>query len=137
MSLRGTLDAGEGSDVEQGSVCGAQRSGLRHHLAGDVGDGGFYGLNLLAIKRVIVELDAQCGAVAVVGNDGGQIAREVLLTFNPRDGIRQSLWLSIVAAVGMAVFGLSREMYFTAIFFAYLAYSSYIMLEAYRGQDRW
>ena len=29
-----------------------------------------YGLDLLAIKRVIVELDAQCGAVAVVGNDG-------------------------------------------------------------------
>ena len=38
--------------------------------------------------------------------DGGQIAREILLKFNPRDGIRQSLMLSILAAGAMALFGL-------------------------------
>ena len=58
--------------------------------------------------------------------DGGQIAREILLRLNLRDGIRQSLLLSIVAAVGMAALAASRELYFAALLFGYLAYSSYI-----------
>ena len=40
--------------------------------------------------------------------DGGQIAREIFLKLDPREGIRASLCLSIVAAVAMAVLGLSR-----------------------------
>ena len=67
--------------------------------------------------------------------DGGQIAREILLRLNPREGIRQSLLLSIIAAVGMAAFGLSRGMTITAIFFAYFAYSSYQILQAYSSRD--
>ena len=35
--------------------------------------------------------------------DGGQIAREILLKVNPRDGIRQSLMLSMLAAGAMAL----------------------------------
>jgi stage IV sporulation protein FB len=69
--------------------------------------------------------------------DGGQIAREILLKLSPRDGIRQSLWLSIIAAAAMAAFGLSRESILTAMFFGYLAYSSYTTLEAYRSRGPW
>ena len=32
--------------------------------------------------------------------DGGQIARELLELASPADGVRQSLWLSVIAAVG-------------------------------------
>ena len=69
--------------------------------------------------------------------DGGQIAREILLKANPRDGIRQSLMLSILAAGAMALFGLTRQDWFIAIFFGYLAYASYATLEAYRGRNPW
>ena len=70
--------------------------------------------------------------------DGGQIAREILLKFNPSDGIRQSLWLSIFAAVGMAAYGfLQWQSWFVALFFGYLAYTSYATLEAYRNRNPW
>jgi Zn-dependent protease len=66
--------------------------------------------------------------------DGGQIAREVLLTFNGRDGIRQSLWVSIVVAAGLAVAAYTRlHNQFLAIFFAYLAYVSYATMRQMYG----
>ena len=40
--------------------------------------------------------------------------------------------LSILAAGAMALFGLTRQDWFVAIFFGYLAYASYATLEAYR-----
>ena len=67
--------------------------------------------------------------------DGGQIAREILLKVNPRDGIRQSLILSIAAAVTLAVIGLTQwQSLYVTIFFAYLAYMSYATLQAYLGR---
>jgi stage IV sporulation protein FB len=65
--------------------------------------------------------------------DGGRIAREVLTLGNPRKGIIQSLQLSIGAAALLALWGLSRNSFFTAILFGYLAYSSYQTLQAYRS----
>jgi stage IV sporulation protein FB len=70
--------------------------------------------------------------------DGGQITREILMLFNPRDGIRQSLILSIFVAGLMAITGLVQwHSYFTALFFGYLAYSSYAALEAYSRRGPW
>lgn len=70
--------------------------------------------------------------------DGGQIAREILLKANPRDGIQQSLWLSVFAAAGMAIFGYVQwNSVFMALFFGYLAFTSYSTLEAYRGRGPW
>jgi stage IV sporulation protein FB len=77
--------------------------------------------------------------------DGGQIAREVLLTANPRDGIRQSLLLSMFAAAGVAVLVLGRSiqasggrfdlrMLFVPALFGYLAYASYATLQAYTNR---
>jgi membrane-associated protease RseP (regulator of RpoE activity) len=67
--------------------------------------------------------------------DGGQITREILLKFSPRDGIRQSLLLSILAAGAMAAFGMSRQLWFTAFLFGYLAYASYATLQGYSGRS--
>jgi stage IV sporulation protein FB len=62
--------------------------------------------------------------------DGGQIAQEILLVINRRDGIRQSLILSCVTAIAMAVVAITQwHSGLTAIFFGYLAYSSYMLLQ--------
>jgi len=71
--------------------------------------------------------------------DGGQIAREVLLVVNPRDGIRQSLMLSVITAGLLAVIGLVQlGSILMAMLFGYLAYTSFATLQAYSGRGpRW
>ena len=70
--------------------------------------------------------------------DGGQIARELLARFSPRDGIRQSMLLSIFAAIAMAVYGYVRlKQPYIALLFGYLAYSSFIAMQNYVGRSRW
>ena len=70
--------------------------------------------------------------------DGGHIAREVFAMVDPRRGLRGSLILSFVAATVMAAVGavLWRSI-FTAVFFGYLAYSSYMMFQSMSGRDHW
>jgi hypothetical protein len=66
--------------------------------------------------------------------DGGQISQELFQLANPRDGLRQSLWLSLVAAAVVAVLSYVRlGDLFLALFFGYMAYTSYITLQAYFG----
>ncbi len=80
--------------------------------------------------------------------DGGQVAREIFLRFNPSQGIRRSLILSLVTAsimTGVAVLNLLQHpgslgggSLFIPLLFGYLAYSSYAMLQAYGGgRPRW
>ena len=70
--------------------------------------------------------------------DGGQIAREILLKLSPREGIRQSLMLSIFAAGGMAAVRLVQwHDWFVVFFFGYIAYASYATLQAYSGRNPW
>ena len=70
--------------------------------------------------------------------DGGQIAREVLMSFNPREGIRWSLMLSMFAAVAMAMIGFTQlHSFYVALFFGYLAFGSYTTLQAYSGRGPW
>lgn len=69
--------------------------------------------------------------------DGGQIAREVFLRFNPREGIRRSLILSMITAIGLAVYALSLGTFFLAFLFGYLAFASYGTLQAYTGRRPW
>lgn len=67
--------------------------------------------------------------------DGGQVAREILVAANPREGIRQSLMLSIVTAIGLAVVGLLQwQSWFMALLFGYLAFTSYTTLRRYEGR---
>jgi len=71
--------------------------------------------------------------------DGGQIARELLQQINPSEGIRWSLILSTVTALALALIGLTQwRSLLAAMFFGYLAYSSYATLLAYSGRGpRW
>lgn len=64
--------------------------------------------------------------------DGGQISREVCQLSDSRRGIILSLQVSMVAAIGMAIVGLSWGNWFVVVLFGYLAYSSYTTLQAYR-----
>ena len=66
--------------------------------------------------------------------DGGQIARELFLLGGSRQAIPHSLILSIVVAVGLALWGFQRHESFMGIMFLMLAYSSYTTLQQYRGQ---
>jgi stage IV sporulation protein FB len=66
--------------------------------------------------------------------DGGQIARELLGLVNQKDSLRQSLWLSVITAVAVAILALTKlDDKFIALFFAYLAYTSYQALQAAFG----
>jgi len=69
--------------------------------------------------------------------DGGQIAREIFLFFNSREGIRRSLILSIVTSVVLVALALNSQRFFAAFFFGYMGYSGYQTLQAYRHGGRW
>jgi membrane-associated protease RseP (regulator of RpoE activity) len=64
--------------------------------------------------------------------DGGHVSRELCMLGQPRQGLVLSLQISMVAAGAMVLVGLSWRSLFVAIFFAYLAYTSYRTLDAYR-----
>jgi len=69
--------------------------------------------------------------------DGGHISRELFLASSPRQGIQHSLILSIATGAMVAVFALARlQDFFLAFFFGYMAFSSYMVLQAYRGGGR-
>ena len=69
--------------------------------------------------------------------DGGQISRELLTLKNPRQGIRWSLMLSIFFAAGFAVWAAVKwQSIFVAVLFGYLAFTSYMALQAYEGRNR-
>jgi Zn-dependent protease len=68
--------------------------------------------------------------VPVYPLDGGNVARYAFLQYDPRDGVRKSLWLSViagglVAAVGLVFF---RSIYM-ALLFGFLAFQSYQSLQ--------
>jgi len=69
--------------------------------------------------------------------DGGQISMSLFQAFNPREGAAQALWLSVIvaAAVATASFVLRHD-YFLALFFGYMAYSSYALLTGGFGPRR-
>jgi stage IV sporulation protein FB len=67
--------------------------------------------------------------------DGGHVSRELCQLGQPRQGIILSLQISMVAAGVMVLVGLSWRSWLVPIFFAYLAYSSYRTLEAYRASQ--
>lgn len=67
--------------------------------------------------------------------DGGRISRELFTLSRPRQGIVQSLQLSMGAAILMALYGaLKWNSLFVPLMFGYLAYMSYQALQAYRGR---
>ncbi len=74
--------------------------------------------------------------------DGGQVARELFtLWMPPHRGIVASLWLSVIAAGGIAVYfaqsaGGGLGSWWPVLMFGLLAYSSFQTLQAYNGSRR-
>jgi Zn-dependent protease len=69
--------------------------------------------------------------------DGGQIAREVLVSHDPYGGMVRSLWLSVIVGGVIAVLGMVMlQSIFMALLFGSLAFSSYQILQQYGG-GRW
>ncbi len=65
--------------------------------------------------------------------DGGQISRELCQIRDSRQGLILSLQISMIAAIGMAMVGLSWQSLLVVLMFGYFAYTSYKTLEAYRS----
>lgn len=66
--------------------------------------------------------------------DGGQISRELFCLYSTGDGVRESLILSIVAAIAVAAWGAYGRDFYIAVMFGLLAFSSYQMLAAQSGR---
>ena len=68
--------------------------------------------------------------------DGGQVARQLMIQADPTDGLRNSIFLSLAACIGMILLSLKMENSFGAIFFGLMAFSNYQSLQGYGG-SRW
>jgi stage IV sporulation protein FB len=68
--------------------------------------------------------------VPVYPLDGGQVTRNVLLQADPIDGVRKSLWVSVIAGALVALAGfLFLRSIFMALMFGLLAFQSYQALQ--------
>jgi stage IV sporulation protein FB len=93
-------------------------------------------LNNLIVDLMVVNIFwGLINLLPVLPLDGGRVAQEVFQLFNPDDGLRQALWLSVVVGGGVAVLSFLRfQEFFIALLFAYMAYGSYMTLQAYYGR---
>ncbi|MCC6300973.1 MAG: site-2 protease family protein [Anaerolineales bacterium] len=58
--------------------------------------------------------------------DGGQVTRSLLVQFDPLDGARKALWVSVVTGAIIALFGLlAMRSVYIALLFGLLAFQSY------------
>jgi Zn-dependent protease len=60
--------------------------------------------------------------------DGGNVMRQLLIRADPWNGVRKSLYVSLVAGIVMTVAGLLLRQIFLAFLFGMLAYQSYMQL---------
>jgi len=63
--------------------------------------------------------------------DGGQVARNILIQYDPYDGVRKSIWVSVIVGGIIALYGfiVMRSIYI-ALLFGLLAFQSYQSLQA-------
>jgi stage IV sporulation protein FB len=66
--------------------------------------------------------------------DGGRIAEQLFVMQDPYRGIAKCIQLSIVAAIGMAIFSVSTQDMYGLFFFGTLAYSSYMLYAQIHGR---
>jgi Zn-dependent protease len=63
--------------------------------------------------------------------DGGQVARNILIQYDPLNGARRSLWVSVIAGGIIALVGLLvMKSVYIALLFGLLAFQSYQSLQA-------
>ena len=98
----------------------------------------FGGAFVTLLLAILVSVNVFWGLInlaPVYPLDGGNVARYALLQHDPYDGVRKSLWLSVVAGGVMAFIGLVflRSMYM-ALLFGFLAFQSYQSLQSRFGR---
>lgn len=114
-----------------GEPLGLPIAGMRFYWAALATDGANRLVQMLLFVNVLWGL---VNLLPIYPLDGGRVSRELFMLGNPRRGIVASLWLSAIAAAGMAAFGwLQWHSFYTAIFFGYLAYGSYATIRAYQA----
>ena len=93
----------------------------------------FGGAFLAVLVALLVSVNVFWGVfnlVPVFPLDGGNVARHLLLQYDPRDGVRKSLWLSVIAGGIVAVVGLVFfNSIYMALLFGFLAFQSYQSLQ--------
>lgn len=97
----------------------------------------FGGIFLSTIATLLLFVNVFWGLINLVPVyplDGGNVARYALLQYDPRDGIRKSLWVSVIAGGIMAVIGLvAFGSVYMALLFGFLAFQSYQSLQSRFG----
>ena len=99
----------------------------------------FENFNLVLLVHFILSVNIFWGLMnllPIYPLDGGRITREVLTMRDARQGMIASIWVSIVAAILIAVLALFRldRPLFPALMFGYFAYINYQILQAYTGR---
>jgi Zn-dependent protease len=93
----------------------------------------FGGVFLSALIVLLLSVNIFWGLINLVPVyplDGGNVARYALLQYDPRDGIRKSLWLSMIAGGIVAILGLvAFGSIYMALLFGFLAFQSYQSLQ--------
>jgi len=93
----------------------------------------FGGVFLSALIVLLLSVNIFWGLINLVPVyplDGGNVARYALLQYDPRDGIRKSLWLSVIAGGIVAILGLvAFGSIYMALLFGFLAFQSYQSLQ--------
>ncbi|MCH2180655.1 MAG: site-2 protease family protein [Mariniblastus sp.] len=64
--------------------------------------------------------------------DGGQVARQLFLRYDPYNGVRYSIIFSMVVAILIAVLNFQHDQ-FIALFFGFMAWSNYMTLQQMSG----
>lgn len=85
---------------------------------------------LLAMEMEICLFWGILNLMPVFPLDGGQIARELFLIKNPHTGTEQSLKLSFMVAVGLAIAAILYNQTWIGIFFGFFAFNSWQMLHS-------
>ena len=65
--------------------------------------------------------------------DGGQISRELCIMHDAYTGVVRSIWISLIVGAVMVVVAISRKEWYVGLLFGSLAFSSYMMLQQFRG----
>ncbi len=82
-----------------------------------------------SVVRVLLWVNIFWGLINLVPVyplDGGNVARHLFVKFDPWDGMRKSLWLSVISGAMMAIVGLVlMNSVFMALLFGFLAFQSY------------
>jgi hypothetical protein len=66
--------------------------------------------------------------------DGGNVTRNILIQTDPLNGLRTSLWASVITGAGVAIAGLLLQQIYMAFLFGMLAFQSFQALQNGAGR---